>query len=501
MPRIAVAGFQHETNSFSPTPATLADFQMDDSWPGLMRGAEVIHNTRGINLPVAGFILAAEADPSVELVPILWASAEPSGPVTNDAFDTIAGEIIAGLAAAGPFDGIFLDMHGAMITQSHDDGEGALLERVRAQVGSDMPIAVCLDLHANISARMVDLATSIAIFRTYPHLDMADTGGRCLPQLLAQINGARPCKAFARVPFLIPLHAQCTDMVPMGPLYAAAQDAGAELAAGFTGGDTRHTSPSVLAYAHTQAGADHAVATVLQAMLQAEPTFADLPLPPDVAVAQAMTLPAGAPVIIADVEDNPGGGGSSDTTGLLRALVEGSAQGAILGVMHDATAARAAHAADLGGTVTLGLGGKSGCEGDAPYEGTFRVTAISDGRVLYEGAMYGGGEAQIGPSALLKVEGSDADVQIVVSSVRNQCLDRGYFRHLGIDPETARIVAVKSTVHFREAFEPIAQAVLTTAVPGALASDLSKVPFQHLQDGVRLGPGGPPFQAPCQEDS
>lgn len=501
MPRIAIAGFQHETNSFSPTPATLADFEMDDSWPGLMRGDAVVHRTRGINLGVAGFILAAEADPTVEIIPILWASAEPSGPVTDDAFETITDEIIAGLAAAGPLDGIFLDLHGAMITQSHDDGEGDILQRVRALVGPDLPIAVCLDLHANISPRMVDLATSIAIFRTYPHLDMADTGARCLPMLMAQINGARPCKAFAQVPFLVALHAQCTDMAPMGPLYALAEREGAELAAGFTGGDTRHTSPSVLAYADTQEAADAAVATVLAAMLEAEPTFTDLPFPPAVAVAQAMALPIGPSVIIADVEDNPGGGGSSDTTGLLRALVEGGAQGALLGVMHDVAAAEAAHAAGVGGTVTLGLGGKSGCDGDAPFESTFRVAALSDGRVVYEGAMYGGGEAQIGPSALLRVEGCDADVQIVVSSVRNQCLDRGYFRHLGINPEHARIVAVKSTVHFREAFEPMAQAVLTTAVPGALASDLTKVPFRHLREGVRLGPKGPPYRPPCQEPS
>lgn len=493
--RIAVVGFQHETNSFSPTPATLADFEMDDSWPGLMRGAAMISGTRGINLPVAGFIAAAEADPGVKILPILWTSAEPSGPVTDNAFDTITNEILAGLTTAGPLDAIYLDLHGAMITQSHDDGEGALLAMIRAQVGPDLPVVVSLDLHANISAAMVAHATSIAIFRTYPHLDMAATGARCLPYLLSQIKGARPCKAFAQAPFLIPLHAQCTDMVPMGPLYACAEIAGVELAAGFTGGDTRHTSPSVLAYAPTQEAADAAVSHVLAGVIAAESLFTDLPLPPTKAVARAMALPPNAPVIIADVEDNPGGGGSSDTTGLLRALIDGGAQGALLGVMHDAAAAAAAHAAGIGGTLTCALGGQSGCAGDAPFEGQFRVAALSGGRVIYEGAMYGGGEAQIGLSALLQVLGTNADVQIVVSSIRNQCLDRGYFRHLGVDPEDARIVAVKSTVHFREAFAPMAQAVLTTAVPGALASDLTQAPYRYLRDGIRLGPKGPAFTA------
>lgn len=496
MPRIAIAGFQHETNSFSPTPARLEDFEMDDSWPGLMRGQEVIDRTRGINLAVAGFVRAAQADPTVDLIPILWTSAEPSGPVTDHAFDAITDWIIDGLKAAEPIDGLFLDLHGAMISASHDDGEGALLQRIRAVTGPDLPITLSLDLHANVSDTMVDLSTSIALFRTYPHLDMADTGARCFPHLMAQIAGARPCKAVARADFLVPLHAQCTDMAPMGPLYTLAACAGAELAAGFTGGDTRHTAPCVLAYADTQDAADHAAATVMDAFALAEPDFAGLPPPPAEAVRQAMALPTGKPVIIADVEDNPGGGGSSDTTGLLRALVDGAAQGALLGVVHDAAAAKAAHAAGVGGRLTLALGGQSGCTGDAPFEGTFEVCALSDGRVIYEGAMYGGGEAQVGTYALLKVLETDADVRIAVSTIRNQCLDCGYFRALGVAPEDARIVAVKSTVHFREAFEPMAQAVLTTRVPGALSSDLTKAPFQHLRDGIRLGPNGPAFQRP-----
>lgn len=487
MPRIAIAGFQHETNSFSPTLAELADFELTDSWPGLLTGAEVISGTRGINLPIAGFITAAEQ--SVDLIPILWASAEPCGPVTDHAFDTIATRIVDGLAQAGPLDGIYLDLHGAMITQSHDDGEGVLLSRIRQLVGPDMPIVVSLDLHANVSERMVAHATSIALFRTYPHLDMADTGARCFPALIAQIAGARPNKAFARAPFLIPLHAQCTDMAPMAVLYALAEARGVEIAAGFTGGDTPHTAPSVLAYGD---GAQDAVAEVLAAVVAAESTFIGHPRPPADVVRQAMAMPQGAPVVIADVEDNPGGGGSSDTTGLLRALVDGRAQGALLGVMHDAHAAAAAHGAGIGAEVTLALGGRT--DGDIPFQGRFTVEALSGGRVVYEGAMYGGGEAQIGPSALLRVAGTDADVQIVISSVRNQCLDRGYFRHLGLTPETARIVAVKSTVHFREAFEPMAQAILTTRVPGALASALETVSFRRLREGIRLGPKGPAFR-------
>jgi microcystin degradation protein MlrC len=245
VPRIAIAGFQHETNSFATTIAGLAEFEMADAWPPLLRGADVISGTHGMNLPIAGFAGAAASRPDVTLVPILWCSAEPNGPVTRAAFDTIAAEILDGLRAARPLDGIYLDLHGAMITETHFDGEGALLRMIRAEVGPDLPIAISLDLHANLTQTMVDLANSIAIFRTYPHLDMAETGARCLPRLLDHIAGWRPEKAFRQCPYLIPLHAQFTGADPARALYARATD-GAELAMGFTGADMRDTGPSVL---------------------------------------------------------------------------------------------------------------------------------------------------------------------------------------------------------------------------------------------------------------
>jgi microcystin degradation protein MlrC len=202
----------------------------------------------------------------------------------------------------------------------------------------------------------------------------------------------------------------------------------------------------------------------------------------------------GKPVVIADVEDNAGGGGSSDTTGLLRALIDAGADNAILALMNDPAAAAMAHAAGIGGIFETGLGGRSGCTDDAPLHARFEVTALSDGTVPFEGEVYHGGTAQIGPTACLRVLDTPGVIRVVVGSVRNQCLDRAYFRHIGLTPETARIVCVKSTVHFRADFDPIAQAtILAASVPGALASDLTTVPFRNLRPGVRLGPGGPPM--------
>jgi microcystin degradation protein MlrC len=495
MPRIAMAGFQHETNSFATTIAGMAEFEMADAWPPLLTGADVISGTDGMNLPIAGFAKAARAHPGIELIPILWASAEPSGPVTAEAFDTIAGRILDGIRTAAPLDGLYLDLHGAMITEQAFDGEAALLGLIREVTGPDLPIAISLDLHANVTAAMVEHATSIAIFRTYPHLDMAETGARALHRLLSHIAGERPAKALRQAPYLIPLHAQFTGAGPARELYARIADTdGAELAMGFTGSDMPDAGPSVLVHAGDQDTADRMADDLLAALLDAEAAFEGLPPSADEAVRDALSRPRGMPVVIADVEDNAGGGGSSDTTGLLRALIDAGADGAILALVNDPEAAALAHAAGPGGVIETGLGGRSGCSGDAPLEGRFEVMGLSDGTVPFEGEVYRGGTAQIGPTACLRVLGTPGDIRVVVGSVRNQCLDRAYFRHIGLTPEDARIICVKSTVHFRADFDPIAQATILASVPGALASDLAGAPYKYLRPGVRLGPDGPQYR-------
>lgn len=491
-PRIAIAGFQHETNSFSSIPATLRDFEIADSWPGLLRGEAVLTGTQGLNLPIAGFVDAASAQ-GLDLHPILWCAAEPSGPVTREAFDTITGEITRDLAANGPFDAVYLDLHGAMIAEDHIDGEGEVLRRVRDVVGPNTPIAISLDLHANLASDITQLADIICIFRTYPHLDMAATGARCVGRLLAALAGETRVSILRHAPFLIPMHAQWTGADPMRGLYLLAEDLDVELAAGFTAADAPFAGPVVLAQAATQDMANQKAHALLTAICAAEDGFEGTPPDPNTAVAQALQFPAGKPVVVADVEDNPGGGGASDTTGLLRAMVDQRATGAMLGVLHDPDAAQAAHTAGVGADLQLSLGGRSGGADNRPLETHVRVKALSDGRVVYEGQMYGGGIADMGPSACLHITTGGADVHVVVSSIRNQCLDRGYFRHFGLEPEAATLIGVKSTVHFRADFDPIAQATLITRVPGVLHSDLSQAPYRNLRPGIRLGPNGPAY--------
>lgn len=483
-PRIAIAGFQHETNCFGVTKAGLAEFEMADSWPEMLTGDRVVTETRGMNLPIAGFAAAAEAA-GMDVVPLLWCAAEPSAHVTDEAFDAISGIILDGLKAAGPIDGVFLDLHGAMVTESFADGEGELLRRIRTLIGETIPVVVSLDLHANISSDMCELTDYLAIFRTYPHLDMADTGARCLPVLQRLLRGDTLSKAFRQVPYLIPLHAQFTGAAPFDGLYGMLpelEDKGCycDIALGFTAADFADTGPSCVAYADTQAAADSAADQILDAFWAIETQIDHAMLSLDEAVLAAQH-DMQRPLVLADVQDNPGAGGTADTTGLLRALLEGNCDGVLMGLFHDAEVAETAHDAGTGGCFQAVLGGKSGSENQRPLACEFEVLSLSDGQCRYSGDMYGGGIATLGKSAALRVAGRNHRLDIVVTSLRNQCLDLAQFTHLGLRPEDYKTVCVKSTVHYRAAFDPISGGTKAVASPGVFICDLKKVPYQNLQ--------------------
>jgi microcystin degradation protein MlrC len=475
MARIALAGFQHETNTFAPSVAGWDQFVMADSWPGLLTGVAVVDDTRGMNLPIAGAVLAAEAA-GLEVCPLLWCAAEPSGPVTDDAFDRVSAMILTGLADAGPVDAVYLDLHGAMVTDSHDDGEAVLVQRIRDLLGADVPIGVSLDLHANLSRALVDLVNVITIYRSYPHLDMTETGARCVRALVGPPRHA----AFREVPFMVPLHAQSTETVPCRGLYDrvagwSSEAAFVELAMGFTAADVYDCGPAVVAYAETPEAANALADKVLGDVIADEDKFSTALATPAAAVRRALAAPG--PVVLADVQDNPGAGGSSDTTGVLRALAEAGARGVIAGVFADPTFAAHAHRLGAGQVLEGALGGASGVAGDAPLAGRYDILALSDGRIAYSGQMYGGGIAELGPSALVALSGTD--IRFVVSSTRIQCLDQALFTHFGINPAQAHIIAVKSTVHFQADFAPIARQIINVASPGHFPCTLSELRFQN----------------------
>ena len=497
MPRIAVGGFLHETNTFAPTKATYADFVHGGGWPAMTQGADVLKAIRNINVGLAGFIGEAEMH-AWELVPTIFAAASPCAHVTKDAYERIAKVIVDGIKSAGPLDAVYLDLHGAMVSEHADDGEGEILRRVREVIGGRLPLVVSLDLHANVTPDMVRHADALIAYRTYPHVDMADTGRAAARHLALLLREGRHLeKAFRQLPFLIPISWQCTSDFPTKGIYeklaAMANEDVPTLSfcPGFPAADFAHCGPSVFAYGRTQKDAQAAVDRLALLIEGHERDFDGRIYAPDEGVRLAMELSKGAqkPVIIADTQDNPGAGGDSDTTGMLRALVRNNATRAAIGAIYDPASAKAAHDAGAGATIKLALGGKSGIPGDAPFEATFTVEKLSDGKFVAPGPYFGGRDMDMGPSACLRI----GDIRVVVSSHKAQLADQAMFRYVGIEPTEQAILVNKSSVHFRADFEPIAERLLICAAPGAMPADPALLPWTKLRPGVRLKPNGPSF--------
>jgi len=496
IPHIAVGGFQHETNTFAPHLAKFEEFVKNDSWPGLTRGEALFSVMKGLNLPLSGFVEAAQAHHQ-RLYPMLWCSAEPSSYVTEDAFERVANMFIEDLQAAGQLDAVYLDLHGAMVVEHFEDGEGELLRRVRQVIGPDMPLLVSLDLHANVTEAMVEHATAITVYRTYPHLDMAETGARAFELLQKALAGEKFVGGMRKLPFLIPLSAQCTDHEPCKSIYRrVAEPKGnglysTDFAAGFPPSDIFECGAAMLVYGNDEATVNRELGDLFQTITDAEPRFVNVLVSPDEAVQRAMQIESDKPVVLADAQDNPGAGGTGDTTGLLEALVQGQAKGAVLAIMYDPEVAALAHSSGVGETIDVALGAKSGFAGVLPYVGSFEVEALADGNFIQTGDMNKNSKAELGPMALLRVIDDNSDVHVIVSSQRAQCLDLSMFRHLGVEPAEQRILGVKSTVHFRADFDPIASETIVVNAPGASSCELVKLPYRKLRSGVRLEPMGP----------
>ncbi|MFL5286002.1 MAG: M81 family metallopeptidase [Rhodopila sp.] len=491
--RIAVGGFLHETHSFAPRPTTYADFLNPGGLPPFTAGDAVLPDIRSRSVPLAGAIAVAEEE-GVSLVPLAWCFANPAGPIEDEAFERLAARICAPLSAAldeAPLDGVYLDLHGAALVESFPDAEGELLRRVRAIVGADLPLTISLDPHANLTATMVRLTDAVVPFRTYPHVDMKFAGAQAMRLLLERIKRGSPwARAFRPLDFWLPLGSQCTLMPPMLPVMterAALQDrlGATELAFcfGFPYTDFDGCGAAIAAYAGTQARADAAADAFLAFVDARESTFVQETLPPAAAVAEAKRMAASAnkPVVLADTQDNPGGGGHGDTTELLAELVRQGAKGAVVCLINDAESAAACHAAGVGATIDISLGGKSD---GMPFLCRARVEKLTDGVFTLTGPMGAGNPGNVGDTALVDIEG----VRVMITSRKMQALDQAILRHVGIEPAECPIIALKSSVHFRADFGPIAQEVIVTIAPGPVVADPAILNFRHVRADIRRRP-------------
>lgn len=495
MARIAVAGFRHETNTFAPHKAALQDFETGYSWPVLTRGEAVLAAVAGYNLGIAGFAERAAAQ-GHDLAGLVFASAAPSAQVTEDAYETIVAMLFEELATAGEIDALYLGLHGAMVAEHLDDGEGELLARLRQKLGPRLPIVVTLDYHANMSREALEHATAITGYRSYPHADMAETGGRMADWLDRHLaDGARrPGFAFRQTPFLIPLFAGCTMRAPGDEIVAAVAEIEREtgvlltFAGGFPAADIPDCGPSVYGYGDDPAAVAAAVDRIADMVEARERDWGGDVLAPEAAVAEARRLAARAcrPVVLADIQDNPGAGGTGDTMGLIRAMAAAGLDGAAAGLVYDPDVAEIAARAGDGAVLSVALGGKHDVPGNRPLAGEFEVVATPNGRMTGTGPLYKGARMDLAPMARLRLGGLD----IVVVGKRVQAADQECFRHVGIEPAATRILALKSSAHFRGHFQPIAEAVIDVAAPGPMAADPAALPFKRLRPGLRQTPAG-----------
>ena len=500
--RIFVAGFQHETNTFAPSKADWDAFESGSSYPAFSRGTAMLELIAPTSLPMGGFVREARRH-GWELMPSVWAGATPSAHVTEDAFERIAAALLEDLRAAGTIDAIYLDLHGAAVAEHLDDPEGELLARIRRVVGAQLPIVASLDLHANVTERMRGLASVMVAFRTYPHIDMAETGERAARMLATLIAPA--AQPFAthhrRLPFLLPLNSQCTMLEPAASVFAQMAELEARhgvhlsFAMGFPAADFAECGPVAFGYGPEPHAVRAAVDALSDAVLARRAGWALDLLDAPLAVERALGLAAAAnaPVVIADTQDNPGAGGDANTTGLLHALLAAGAgrrfpRQVALGLLFDPEAARAACAAGVGAELALSVGRAvptfTGGSSEAPVAGRFEVLSVSDGVVPLHGPMTAGGTARLGPSACVEIEG----IRVLLASGKCQMLDLDLYRYLGVEPSAMKLLVNKSSVHFRAAFAPIASHILVAKAAGPMAADPADLPWRHLPERIALRP-------------
>ena len=497
MARIAVGGLQHETNTFAPSKADYAAFEAGGGWPGVQYGEPVFAAVAGANIPAAGAIEALRAQ-GHQLVATAWGAASPSAQVTTDAFERIVGNLIAHLKKSLPVDGVYLDLHGAMVTETHDDGEGEILRRVREAVGPRVPVAASLDLHCNFTRAMFERCDALVAYRTYPHVDMAETGARAAALLDRMLRAGKPLAKYWRaLDYLTGLPSQCSFMDPCKSVYEAIGrdgDVTLSFTPGFPMADFPECGMAVFGYGMEERLTSKAVEDLHRIVADAEKDFVLELHMPDEAVARARSRgEAGRPVVLADTQDNPGAGGNGDTTGLLKSLIAQNAPDAVFGLLVDAAAAKQAHDMGLGLTSTFKLGGRSSIPGDSPCEGEFTVEQLGDGKFTCTGPMFKGFRMQLGNMALLRSKAAPG-VRVVLASRKVQAADQEMFRHLGVEPSRSRILGLKSSVHFRADFEPIAKEVLVVKSPGPALADPTEFHWTRLRKGLRLRPLGPAFQ-------
>jgi len=463
--KILIVQFRHETNVFSPTKADEQAFRN----VRFVVGDELFSGQRGIGTEVGAFLKVLECRDDVELIPTVGLYATPSGPVTEGVYNFVLEQVANAIKENGPIDAVLIDSHGAMVAEGHPDGEGDLYEMIRGMVGEKVPIIASLDLHANITEKMASCANALVCYECYPHTDNYETGLNAVYMMADTLDGKLdPVMAYRRIPFLLPFFPH--DYPEMKPLYDKAKELEARpgirvvrFAHGFFPADIEEMGMSVIVVSNGDRAAAEAAADELKAVIEENIPNLKREYPTLDAALDVAEVPGDKPLVLADCSDNPGAGGVGDTTHILRRIMERGITGAAVALICDPESVEACVKAGVGSTVSLKLGGKS----DAAYSGgplevEAYVRMITDGKFYNKGKIQRGALSNMGRTAVIDVAGNT----VLVTTLPKQALDAEMFRSHGITPEDKKILVVKSSIHYRADFGPIAREMIALSVPG-----------------------------------
>ena len=485
--RVAILGLMLESNRFAPV-ITEEDYLKRVYLAGEEMLEDLYSADPKLPTEIRGF--AAEMDHHGEWqpVPILVGLVEAGGPLDHGFFETAMQEIRTRLRAAGPLDAVYISNHGAMITTQNADPDGEIFQAVRDIVGPAVPVVATLDLHGNVSDRMVQLADAVIAYQTNPHVDMLDRGRDAAMILHELWAGMKPDVAFIRLPLVPPTVTLLTEAGPYADIMNYGQSlvggdiVNVSILGGFAYSDTPKNGMAIIVTARAANGSAQAVADKIARMAWGE----HLRFVPHLTaladavekVAQVAADPSLPAVILADVADNPGGGGNGNTMWILQALHARGISGVIVGVITDPALAAEAHRLGQGARFRAVFNRVPPDDFSQRFEADARVITLRDGDCVGRRGFYAGRRMNLGASALLDLGG----IQVVVISIRTQCADPIFLEMMGLDIAAARAVAVKSRGHFRAGFDeffPPAQ-VIEVDAPGLTSPVLTRFDFKNL---------------------
>ncbi len=480
MIRIATAGFQHESNTFSFVPASLDKFMRS----GFLTGDAIRQEYATSQATLAGFFAAADEDPDVELVPLFFTRLTPMGAITEEAITTIMDRAIAAIRDNGPWDAVLLPQHGAAVSVPFPDADGEYVRRVREVVGPDVPIGLALDMHANVSRQMVENADITTVYQTTPHIDAYDQALLLARLVVRMVRGEiKPCSALEMPPLSVNILNHGTSDYPMAELLRIAQEQRCRpgvltlsLVEGYSYADVAETGMSFIAVTDNDPELAAEVArTLARAAWNMRAALNTGGTPIDVALTRAAAAPAG-PMVLFDVGDNVGGGSPGDSTLILHAARRLGISGLVQAV-GDGEAVQECERVGVGGRVSLAVGGKTDDRHGTPFPIAGTVTALSDGRYEATGPTHGGFRFyDDGPSAAVTTD--DGHILVLITRPGGTA-SLQQFRSLGIEPTAAKILIAKGVQSPRPAVEPIAREMIWVATPGVTTADIATFAYRH----------------------